>query len=119
SLILNALPPTHDPPADVAVEQGGGEQSLTLSGIGKAARTQPGEVIVSAQSDDQELVSGLRVEYSNGSSSAQLKFSPSGTRTGTAMIEVVVRVSSSELAATSCRFKVTVLPQVNQPPGVQ
>jgi hypothetical protein len=119
SLILNALPPTLDAPADLVLPMGAGEQSLSLSGIGKAARTQPGEVIVWARSDDVDLISGLHVDYTNGNSSGQLKFSPSSSRGGTATIEVGVRVSSSDLAQTSSRFKVTVLEPLNQPPQVQ
>jgi len=101
------------------VQAGAGEQSLTLSGIGKAARTQPGEVNVWAQSDDGELISGLTVDYTKGDSTAQLKFSPSATREGTATIEVGVAVSSSDLAVVRRRFKVTVQGPVNEPPVVQ
>jgi hypothetical protein len=82
-------PPMLDAIADRAVDKDPGEQLVALTGISDGDDgTQP--VAVTAASSNPSLIPHPLVEYTDGSDSGLLRFSPAAGRSGTALITVTM-----------------------------
>ncbi len=86
---LSNTVPTLDAIADLALEAGAGQQTVSLSGItAGAGESQP--LRVTASSSNTALIAAVDVQYVTPQTTGQLKFTPAAGVTGTSTITVVV-----------------------------
>lgn len=107
SPVLNVL-------SDLTIDENGGEQRRTITGIGTGAANESQTLTVTAVSSDTRVVSNPTVTYSSPGSSAVLAFAP-GDRTGTATITVTVDDGELVESQVIREFSVTVIPKNSAP----
>jgi hypothetical protein len=114
--ILAALPPEVEAPAEIAVEGGEGERTVSLR-ISTGSLTRQGTVVVTAAADDSGLLEQVTAEYASPSAEGALRFRVASNRWGVATVRLAVRGDWSELATNEVRLEIKVR-RPNQPPLV-
>jgi hypothetical protein len=109
------LPPTLDPIAGLIINEDGGQQTVTLSGITSGSPSELQSLLVSARSSDPSIIPNPIVNYTSPNMTGSLIFLPTVNASGTAMISVTVNDGQSQSNLITRSFTVTVL-GVNDPP---
>lgn len=108
-------PPTLDPIADPQeINEGAGSQLVTLAGISAGGNEQQ-SLLVTATSDNPALVANPSVVYADGSTTADLFFTPTAHQSGVA--HITVKVDDQHGSTITRTFTVTVNP-LNDPPTI-
>ncbi|HNT14962.1 MAG TPA: Ig-like domain-containing protein [Verrucomicrobiota bacterium] len=119
-VMYQPLPPANQPPtlgaiADVTVNEGVGQQTVNLSGIGSGASNELQTLVVTARSSNPALIPDPTVTYTSPNTTGTLRFTPVAFGFGTASITVTVDDGGASNNLVTRTFTVTVHP-VNQPP---
>ncbi len=119
-VMYQPLPPANQPPtlgaiADVTVNEGVGQQTVNLSGIGSGASNELQTLVVTARSSNPALIPDPTVTYTSPNTTGTLRFTPVAFGFGTASITVTVDDGGASNNLVTRTFTVTVNP-VNQPP---
>jgi len=107
--------PTLGAIADVTVNEGAGQQTVNLTGIGSGAANESQTLVVTASSSNPALVPNPTVTYISPDAAGTLRFAPAPFGFGTATITVQVNDGGASNNIVTRTFAVTVNP-VNQPP---
>ncbi|MFM1769085.1 MAG: hypothetical protein RJA22_1614 [Verrucomicrobiota bacterium] len=83
-------PPTLDQPADVAVDEDAGPQTLLLTGITPGPANEIQSLVLSAISSAPAIIPNPTISYTNGGATAVLRFTPVPDAYGQASITVTV-----------------------------
>ena len=123
NITLNAInhAPTINAIADTTVFEDGGIQTITLTGI-STGLSESAQLITNfvAASSNTNLINNLNVVYTNGNSTAQLRFTSVSNAVGTTTITVQLQDNGGTVSGginqSSTAFSVTVSP-VNDAPS--
>jgi len=107
--------PTLDPLNNLTINEGSGNQTVSLTGIGSGIANQSLVLTVSAFSSDVGLIPNPIVEYTSPDTQGTLTFAPLPGSFGSAVLTVMVDNGQSTSNTVIRSFTVTVLP-VNMPP---
>jgi hypothetical protein len=107
--------PVNDPPtlgalADISISENAGQQTITLSGISAGPANEIQALTISAVSSNPALIPNPTVNYTTPGSIGSIRFRPSATGTGTALVSVVVNDGEANNNIVERVFKVTVNP---------
>jgi hypothetical protein len=111
------FPPTLDPLVNLAISEDAGAQTVTLSGIGSGSASENQTLVVSAVSNDPNLVPNPTVDYASPNAAGTLSFAAANNAHGTAVITVTVSDGQAQNGTISKSFEVAVSP-VNDAPGL-
>jgi hypothetical protein len=100
--------PTLTKPSDVVINEGAGQQTVNLSGIGSGAANESQTLIVTASSSNTGLIPNPTVSYTSPNSTGSLTFTPSPYANGSATITVTVNDGGTSNNVMSRTFAVTV-----------
>ncbi len=120
TLTLNPVndPPSLDQPADVSVLEDAGPQEVLLTGISAGPENESGQTLtLTATSSVTSLIPTPVLSYTNGSSTAVLRFASVANANGSAQLTVTVNDGQATNNRVSRSFTVTVSP-VNDPPVI-
>jgi uncharacterized repeat protein (TIGR01451 family) len=101
-------PPTLNPPANLALNQDAGPQTVTLTGISSGAPNEIQTLNLSAVSSNPALIPNPTVAYSSPDSTGTLQFSPVPGTHGTTLITVTVTDNGASNNVVTRPFTVTV-----------
>ena len=110
-------PPTLNPPANVALNENAGQQTVNLSGISSGAANENQTLTVTASSSNTGLVPTPTVTYTSPNTTGSLRFTPVTNAYGSATITVTVNDGGTSNNIVSHAFTVTIN-QVNTPPTI-
>jgi hypothetical protein len=108
-------PPTLNQPADVAVNENAGVQTVNLSGISSGATNEAQTLTVTATSSNTGLIPNPTVTYTSPNATGSLAFTPVALGFGSSTITVKVNDGGASNNIVTRTFNVTVNP-VNQTP---
>jgi len=99
--------PEINPVENMVLQTGAGEQVIQLTGISDGdGTTEPIEI--TAATDNEELITGLAVEYNSPDSTGILRFTPAPGVTGEATITITLTDAGEMLNSTQISFEVKV-----------
>jgi hypothetical protein len=101
-------PPTIDSLANIVVNENGGPQNISLTGISSGSAIWTSNITVTAASSNPTLVPTPSIIYSNDASAGVLALSPITNSFGTAKITVTVQNDQPTNNTTSVSFQVIV-----------
>jgi hypothetical protein len=110
-------PPTLNPPADIALNENAGQQTVNLTGISSGAANENQTLAVTASSSNTGLIPTPAVTYTSPNTTGSLRFTPVTNAYGAATITVTVNDGGTSNNIVSHAFTVTVN-QVNTPPTI-
>ncbi len=108
------ISPTLDELNPVTLKEDGGEQLVELTGI-SAGGNNDQKLTITAITNNPELITGITIEYVQGSSTGVLLFTPAPDKFGTAVITVTVNNGASQNNLVSRDLLVTVEPVADTP----
>ena len=107
--------PTLNALANVTINEGAGQQTVTLSGITSGATNESQTLTVTASSSNTGLIPTPTVTYTSPNTTGSIRFTPAALAFGSAIITVTVNDGGASNNIVSRTFTVTVNP-VNQAP---
>jgi len=107
--------PTLDAISDVTLDEGDGQQTINLTGIGSGATNESQTLTVTAISSNTGLIPTPTITYTSPSSTGTLRFTPVPLGFGTANISVTVNDGGTSNNVVTRTFAVTVNPVNNTP----
>jgi hypothetical protein len=110
-------PPTLNPPADIALNENAGQQTVNLSGIASGAANENQTLTVTASSSNTGLIPTPTVTYTSPNTTGSIRFTPVANAYGAATVTVTVNDGGASNNIVSHAFTVTVN-QVNTPPTI-
>lgn len=109
--------PTLDPISSFRIDEDPGLATVNLTGISAGAPNENQPLTFATSNSNPALVTGLAVNYTNGSSTGTLTFTTASNATGSATLTVTVNDGASTNNTRNRTFTVTVDP-VNDPPAL-
>jgi hypothetical protein len=107
--------PTLNTLANVSINEGAGQQTVNLSGIGSGAANESQTLTVTASSSNTGLIPNPAVSYNSPNTTGSIAFTPLAYANGSATITVTVNDGGASNNVLSRTFTVTVNP-VNDAP---
>ncbi len=118
TVTVNAVnqPPTLNGLSNLAINQGVGQQTVNLSGIGTGASNEVQTLTVTASSSNPGLIPTPTITYTSPNATGTLRFTPVASASGSATITVTVNDGGASNNIVTRTFTVTV--GSNTPPTI-
>jgi uncharacterized repeat protein (TIGR01451 family) len=118
TVLLVNHPPTLNAIGNLTIFEGGGLQTVNLSGISPGPANESGQTLtLTATSSDTTIIPNPTAHYTNGNSTGSLTFTPVPTALGTATISVILHdnggTANGGVDTITNTFTVTVLALTN------
>ncbi len=108
---------------DIVLLVNPGEQTIPLTGISDGGDSEPQNLTLTAIGSNEEILSGLSIDYQSPDSAGQLRFTPAQDVTGSTLITLAVTDDGSTddngfFTRYQTQFEILIIPYINIAPTI-